>query len=200
MTGASPLRAIVFDLDGVIRHYDRDHEAEIERRHGMEPGHLLELAYGGSLGQDLMCGRIDVETFVVRFGAEVGPVEAARELVDMRAELDRAMVELVTTLRTQLTVALLTNGTTRTRHELASHGLSEAFDRVFNSAEIGLAKPTLEVYDHVSVELDVSAEHLLFIDDKVSNVDGAVAAGWHGHHYRDRSTLHIELDRHGVAR
>ena len=192
------LRTIVFDLDGVIRHYDRGQEAEIERRHGLGPGQLLELAYGGSLGYDLMCGRIDPDTFVTRFGADVGPIEAARELVGMQAELDRAMVELIEALRDCVTVALLTNGTTNTRNELAAHGLSDAFDHVFNSAEIGLAKPTTEVYDHVRAELRVDGAHVLFIDDKPTNIDGAVSAGWHGHHFRDQVTLRRELDRHGV--
>ena len=35
------LQAVIFDLDGVIRHYDRNHERDIEVRFGLAPGTLL---------------------------------------------------------------------------------------------------------------------------------------------------------------
>jgi putative hydrolase of the HAD superfamily len=39
------IEAVVFDLDGVVRHFDRDHLAEVERAHGLAPGELIQVAF-----------------------------------------------------------------------------------------------------------------------------------------------------------
>lgn len=193
------LRAVVFDLDGVIRHYDRAIEADIERRWGLEPGRLLEIAYGGELGQDLMCGRISPDEFAHRLGVATGQPEAARELVAMNADLDHEMVALVASVRHRVPVALLTNGTLQTRAELAAHGLSNAFDHVFNSAEIGLAKPHAEVFEHMLGVLGCEPGEVLFVDDRPANVEGALAVGIHAHHFTGREALRVRLSEHGFG-
>jgi len=192
------IRAVVFDLDGVVRHYDRDHEADIEVRFGLEPGSLLREAFGGDIGDDLMCGRIDHAEFVVRLGAVLGSVDAAQELADMRAEVDPDAVRLVQHLQTQLPVALLTNGSRRTRVELEEQGLAGVFDHVFNAAELGVAKPSPRIYRHVLEVLGVGAPMAVFVDDHLPNVEGARAVGMVGHHYRGLDELVGFLDGLGL--
>ena len=55
-------------------------------------------------------------------------------------------VSIVRVIAAVVPVALLTNGSLRTRTELAEAGLHEAFDHVFNSAETGIPKPLPESY------------------------------------------------------
>jgi putative hydrolase of the HAD superfamily len=188
------VQAVIFDLDGVIRHYDRTHERDIEARYGLAPGSLLATAFGGETGHDFMCGRIDHDEFERRLSGPLG-AGAAAEFVAMRAVVDPEAVALVRHLQVRMPVALLTNGSTRTRSELAEAGLSDAFHQVFNSAETGVPKPHVQAYLNVVEALGQHPSATAFVDDHPPNVDGAVAAGLVGHHFVGLAELRVFLGR-----
>jgi len=192
------LQAVIFDLDGVVRHYDRVHERSIESRFGLEAGSLLRIGFGGDLGRSFMCGEIDHGQFARSLGELLESPGAAAEFVAMRAEVDPAAVALVRSLQARLPVALLTNGSLRTRHELAEAGLGDAFDHVFNSAETGAPKPHPQAYLNVLEVLGTPPQLTGFIDDHLPNVEGAEAVGIVGHHYRGLGDLMKFLGGHGL--
>ena len=84
MTTEAHLDAVVFDLDGVIRHYDREHEREIERRWGLATGSLIRTAFGGELGHSFMTGRIDHDAFRHGLSELLSSEGAAAEFVKAR--------------------------------------------------------------------------------------------------------------------
>ena len=55
----------------------------------------------------------------------------------------------------------------RLRHHLPSHRL-------------GLQKPDPKIYHRLERQLGYSGGEIIFFDDKIENVEGARAAGWHG--------------------
>jgi beta-phosphoglucomutase-like phosphatase (HAD superfamily) len=58
-----------------------------------------------------------------------------------RGEIDQHMLALVRAARRHLPVAILSNTTSALPADLRLHGISGAFDAVFTSAELGVAKP-----------------------------------------------------------
>jgi glucose-1-phosphatase len=56
-------------------------------------------------------------------------------------------------------------------------GFEEFFDRVFYSHEMGLAKPSEEIYFQMLEELWVPAGRVVFFDDLEANVNGAASVG-----------------------
>jgi putative hydrolase of the HAD superfamily len=177
------LDAVVFDLDGVLRHFDREAELQLEIRHGMRPGSLLLAAFGDDLGTQLTTGGIDWQEFIERLADRIGR-PATREFEELRAELDHEAMELLAKLRaTGTLVALLTNGTDRTEQELADHGIAESFDRVFNTARLGVSKPDPDVYRTVTGRLGLEPARIGFVDDRFDNIAAARSHGWHAHHY-----------------
>jgi glucose-1-phosphatase len=56
-------------------------------------------------------------------------------------------------------------------------GFEEFFDRVFYSHEMGLAKPSEEIYFQMLEELGVPAGRVVFFDDLEANVNGAASVG-----------------------
>jgi len=177
------LSAVVFDLDGVLRHFDRDAEREVEMRHGLAPGALISAAFGDDLGRRLVVGAIDWPEFADGLADRIGR-PATDDFLAMRAVLDVAAIDLVHHIRDRgRIVALLTNGTLRTDEELAEHGIADAFDHVFNAARLGVAKPDPEIYRQVTEVLAVPTTEIGFIDDHLPNIDSAAEFGWHTHHY-----------------
>jgi HAD superfamily hydrolase (TIGR01509 family) len=88
--------------------------------------------------------------------------------------------------RQQYRVYLLTNQTgalplrLKEKYRIAHH-----FDRVFNSAEIGIAKPDPRIFRHLLRRLKVRVETCLFIDDKEKNIAMARALGFHVIHFKN---------------
>ncbi len=63
------------------------------------------------------------------------------------------------------------------------NGFFEGADSLFLSYEIGLRKPSPEIYCHALNELGVSGEDCFFIDDLAENIEAAREAGINAHHF-----------------
>ncbi len=180
---------LLLDLDGVVRHCDPTATEAIERKCGLPPGKLHETAFEPRLLQSVVTGAISRADWVDRVAATVGPV-AATAWATQRPTVDREVLTLVRKLRVDgVRVGLLTNGTDRVGAELAELRIADDFDEVFNSAEIGVAKPDLRVFMHVLRMLDVPRSSVLFLDDAAANVRGASAMGMRAHLFTSASDL-----------
>ena len=64
-------------------------------------------------------------------------------------------------------------------------GFENIFDDLFFSCEIGVQKPDPAFYHHISANLNISGDHLLFWDDSLKNVEGARNCGWQAEVFSD---------------
>ncbi|TDD70251.1 HAD family hydrolase [Jiangella aurantiaca] len=180
---------LLLDLDGVVRHYEPAATEAIERRCGLPPGKLHETAFEPRLLQSVVTGGFTRAQWVDRVAQTVGPV-AATAWATQRPSVDREVLGLVRRLRVAgVRVGLLTNGTDRIAAELAELRIADDFDQVFNSAQIGVAKPDLRIFMHVLRVLGVERSSVLFLDDSAANVRGAGAVGMRAHLFTSASDL-----------
>ncbi|MFD5861470.1 HAD family hydrolase [Streptomyces chartreusis] len=78
------------------------------------------------------------------------------------------------------------------------HGmLGDLFEGVFVSGEIGVLKPSSEIYHALMKGLGVQAEEIIFVDDRTENVRSAEALGMRGHVFSTAERLRSFLE--GVA-
>ncbi|MBB5787010.1 HAD-IA family hydrolase [Jiangella mangrovi] len=180
---------LLLDLDGVVRHYDPAATDAIEKRSGLSPGKLHETAFEPRLLQRVVTGGLTRAQWVDHVAAAVGPV-AATAWATQRPSVDREVLATIRRLRVAgVKVCLLTNGTDRIGAELAELRIADDFDEVFNSAEIGVAKPDLRIFMHVLRVLGVPRSSVLFLDDSQANVRGASAVGMRAHLFTSASDL-----------
>ncbi|MEZ5350364.1 MAG: HAD-IA family hydrolase [Microthrixaceae bacterium] len=197
--------AVVFDLDGVIRHWNDDELDRAARQHGVPPGAILEVAFSAPLGRAAITGRLTYREWMDRIRAEIigdhGPgAEPALTRWEQNVGIvDREMVELLRIIRNQVPVALLSNGTTRLRRDLHVLELTEEFDVIFNTAEIGVAKPDPAVFQEVLGALGTDARRTAFVDDLPTNVAGARQVGLAAHRFEGRPGTEAFLRRLGLA-
>lgn len=87
------------------------------------------------------------------------------------------IIHIIEDLKINYEVVCLTN----TEQEIAAynkeHGLFSYFERAFLSTDMHAKKPDKEIFEKVLEECGVTAEEVLFIDDKEENTEGAIAAG-----------------------
>ncbi|MDQ2677854.1 MAG: HAD-IA family hydrolase [Actinomycetota bacterium] len=189
---SAPL-AVIFDLDGVIRDWNDSEMSDVETAFGLAPGTILAVGFSEDLGPASMTGRLTYREWMDEIRRRVieehgGSVAGALDEWEANVGLvDTEMLSVVRTVRRQSTVALLSNATTRLRSDLHKLDLIDELDVIFNTAEIGIAKPDPDVFRHVLGELGIEADQAVFVDDLAVNVEGARAAGITAHQHVDRA-------------
>lgn len=189
------LKAVLFDMDGVIRHWDAEGARRGEEAAGLPEGAIERVAYEIPEFWQTQVGEVTAQQWAEAVGralvAEHGPGadRAAEIYFSYAGRVDAEMVALVGAVREHVTVALLSNATDQLREHLAHHDLVETFDVVFCSAELGMAKPDVAIYRHAATVLGAEPAECFFTDDRPANVDGAREAGMHAEVFTSRADL-----------
>lgn len=201
-----PIDVVVFDMDGVIRHWTGQVMRDFEVEHGLEPGTVAAAAFSEPIYEQAMVGELSAE----EWAAAVGELIAAEQPeVDVDActtmwlatewRVDEEVVAIARALQSAgQRTAVFSNASTHLEQDMSTMGVAELFHHVANSSRIGLAKPHAAAFDHVADQLGTPPERLLFIDDREENVVGAIDAGWHAVQMRDAAGLGGVLRRLGV--
>ncbi|MFF7871198.1 HAD family hydrolase [Streptomyces qaidamensis] len=195
-TSGRPFDAVLCDLDNVIRFYDLTRLARLEQLAGLAEGTTARVAYAPETDLPLLLGKIGkeewVETVVRGLVGEVSEPQA-RELGTALAEApfwaDDVVVTMLRRIREHLPLVLVTNATLELESDLASLGLSDLAHHVVSSARVGVAKPDREIYEIAAERAGTAIERCLFVDDRLENIEAAVALGMTGVHYRQPEDL-----------
>jgi putative hydrolase of the HAD superfamily len=173
---------LLLDLDGLIRHWRDTGARDGERLAGL-PGGTLDAAYGLPEYQLAQLGVLTDEQWAAAVRDHLirrhGPAAWAA-LAPWRAdrgEIDQQMLAIVQAARRHVPVAILSNTTSALAADLRLHGLSGAFDAVFTSAALGVAKPAPAAYLAVAAALGTRPGRIYFTDDEMIHVRGARHAG-----------------------
>ncbi|WP_328863975.1 HAD family hydrolase [Streptomyces virginiae] len=194
--------AVLCDFDGVVRLWDPDGMAALDRKAGLAAGTLASAAFRPELLDAAVTGRISDEQWRRRVAEDLsevcGSVAGAQDLVSdwtaLTGRVDTAVLEVLTAVRGRVPVVLVSNATTRLEADLTALGLADAFDAVVNTARTGFAKPDRRVFEAAAEAVGVTLRRCLFIDDTPGHVAAARAAGLTGIHY-----THVDQLRSAIA-
>lgn len=192
----SAARAILVDLDGVIRLWSPDNDRLAETAGNLPPGAIQRAAFSQQLLFPAITGRITDrqwrEQIVARLRADHPGADAERA-VELWSEspgaVDFAVLEVLRRCRRMCRVVLVTNATSRLADDLHRLGIDDEFDAVINSSDVGFAKPQPEIYMEALAAAGVPASAAVFVDDSEPNVAAAVGLGMIGHVYRGVDAL-----------
>ncbi len=179
------IKAVIFDFFDVIM---TDPYNAWLKKHGFKrEGPFLE----ASQEQDL--GRITIEEFLERLSYLSGKT-VTREIFESGAVVDYDIVELIKILKENYRVGMLSNSPSASiREVLHEHNLEQYFNEIVISSEVGLIKPSIEIFAHILGKLDVDASEAIFIDDNQHHIAGAQKAGLSGIHFLSAGQLRHEL-------
>ncbi|MFF4444442.1 HAD-IA family hydrolase [Streptomyces sp. NPDC001502] len=197
-----PFDAVLCDFDGVLRLWDPDGMAALDRKAALAEGTLASAAFRPELLDAAVTGRISDEQWRRRVAEDLaeacGSAALAQDLVRgwtaLTGRVDTAVLELLTAIRRRVPVVLVSNATTRLEADLTALGLAGAFDAVVNTARTGFAKPDRRVFEAAAEAVGVKLQRCLFIDDTPGHVAAAQAAGLTGIHY-----THVDQLRRATA-
>lgn len=174
---------LIIDLDGVIRHWDPAHHIEAEERLGLPPGTLEAVALEDDRLARVTDGRLSFEDWCDEVGVEVAaahgvdPAAVAEVWATATWHIDLVVVDLLEAVRELVPVALLSNASSNLTVDLERSGITDVFDAVIGSADLGAAKPAAHAFHAAADRIGVPIERCLFIDDTLSHVEAARALG-----------------------
>ena len=201
----SPIRAVIFDLGGVVFGSPLHAIAAYERELGIPDGFVnrvvADTAPGGGWSR-LERGELGLEAFFPIFEEEcaaAGHTISAREMftrMDAAALPRPRMIAAIARLRAcDYRVGALTNNWVRDDREADGAALREHFDVFVESAVLGMRKPDPKIYQHACGALEVSPDEAAFLDDIGTNLKSARALGMHTIKVDDPDTALAELGR-----
>ena len=181
------LRAVIFDLGGVVMDSPLHLIADYERELGIPENHVNRVVVDtGPAGawSRLERGELDLEAFYPAFDREcaaAGHEISAREMMRRIAEYAQprpAMIRAIETLRrSAFRTAALTNNWKGDEIGRRAQQLGDLFDVFVESAVVGLRKPDPRIYRLVCDRLEVAPEEAVFLDDIGRNLKAARALG-----------------------
>jgi epoxide hydrolase-like predicted phosphatase len=169
------------------------------REEGLDPDALGGIFRSNHQARELLIGfeegRIEEARFEMGLGELLG-VTSAEGLIDRLFSgslVEEPMVAAVRAARSAgLRTGLISNswGTTRYPHDL----LSELFDGVILSGEVGMRKPAPRIYELGVEAIGMDARQCVFVDDLPFNLAPAQELGMAVVHHTDPDTTISELE------
>lgn len=113
--------------------------------------------------------------------------------------LNDGLVEIIKDLKIKdYKIALLSNNSIKLKDALLKDGISDLFDEVIISAEVGFQKPQPEIFDILFRKLNLSPNEVVFIDDTLKSLEGFDKIGYMPILYKDNKQLLRDLLKYGV--
>jgi putative hydrolase of the HAD superfamily len=183
-----PIRALLFDADGVIQGPGAEFETCLRTALGSASEPLDSFLHAASAAEllTLTDERNFVEVLQPLLESRSTKASAARVAACwFEIEADAAILALITRLRAAGYFCALATNQHRERGEHMARQLryDELFDRSFYSYELGQKKPDAEYFQAVLAALPFLPEEILFIDDHEANVAAAAACGLAAAHF-----------------
>lgn len=195
------IKAIVFDLGGVLVNLDLDICISTFRSVlGYDSiTEILDPYHQKGIYSDLEEGLLSPDGFRAKIleGSRPGsrPEDVDRCMESLLTGMDMEKVPLLQELARQYPLYLLTNNNpismARCHKAFEEAGLDwkSVFRDEFISCEMKMLKPSRGIFEETVRRVGVDASEILFIDDSLMNVEGALACGIRAVRYRQGEDL-----------
>jgi epoxide hydrolase-like predicted phosphatase len=180
-----PIKALYFDLGGVIvRTGDKASRTRLAAEFGMTYDEMDKFVFECETAALASVGKItEIEHWLDvtrRLKRPESEMPRLRDTFFGGDAVDMEIVKLLRSLRKTHKTGLISNAWDGLRPWIVSQKFEDAFEYMTISAEIGVVKPDLRIYQYALEKLGVKAEEAIFVDDVQKNITACEALGMHG--------------------
>jgi epoxide hydrolase-like predicted phosphatase len=200
MEDGEAYQAVIFDFGGVLmRTEDKAPRTRLARSLGRTYEQLEDVVFNGPTGMPAAIGELSAEqhwsSVAKTLQMEETQIPSFQEEFWGGDRMDSQLVDYIRSLKGRYRTGLLSNAWSDLRDYLENRWkIADAFDLMVISAEVGLAKPDLRIYQLILDRLEVPAQAAVFLDDVVENVEAARSVGLKGIHFRSADQALTELE------
>jgi len=179
----------LFDAGGVlVQSAPMTARRRWEAEHG-RPAGFLDEAWQQAVGPGWRDGRSEQQiqqNLAELIGMDIANLPPVLEILAAHEVLNAELASYLETVRPLLRTAVVANVGLLRRAELVGRfGVDALVELIVISAEEGVAKPDPAIYLRTCDRLGLTTHECLFIDDMLTNVDGARRVGMHAELYSD---------------
>ncbi|MCJ7532582.1 MAG: HAD family phosphatase [Anaerolineales bacterium] len=192
MSNTLPIKAIIWDFGGVLmRTEDPGPRQQLAQRLGTSPGELEYLVFAGDSSLQAQLGKISLdqhwENIRLHYGFQPEEMQGIKTSFWGGDQLDYELVDIIRRLRGRYRTALLSNAWENLRSLMTNDWhISDAFDTIVISAEVGLMKPDPQIFRLVLEKVDAAPQKAVLIDDFKENIEAARRQGLKTIHFKNR--------------
>ncbi|TDO94378.1 putative hydrolase of the HAD superfamily [Halanaerobium saccharolyticum] len=193
------IRNIIFDLGNVLLNFEPE-------------SYLNKLGYNGEIEAQLRAEIFETEEWLLLDRGTITQEQAVKKWQQRNPELKDEIAAVMAEWEKMLTLKedsleilkkladrdfnlyILSNFHQKAFEYVSSkYEFFNYFDGQVISADIGMIKPELEIYEHLLDKFNLKAEETLFIDDSKANIKAALKKGIRVIHFKDAASLEEEL-------
>ena len=194
------IKAIIFDLGGVILNIDYDLTIkEFEKLGVLNSTSYYSKSEQKKLFNDLEIGKISEKEFISAVklktnNANENQIKHAWNKMLLNLPLERLLFiksimynyqTFLLSNTNSIHISCFKNNLTETEWKI----FESAFNKIYFSYKIGMRKPSVEIFEYVLKENHLQAKNVLFIDDSIQHINAAQKIGIVTHHLKDSEDL-----------
>lgn len=194
------IKGVIWDMGGVIlRTTFPEFREGMARRFGISRQELERIVFHSDSSVASELGEIPVEEHYANMTRHfrLDPSEAHWFADHYWAgdRVDEDLVAYISALRPGYKTALLSNAWQNGRVIFGERfGFLHAFDVIVYSSEVGVRKPSREIFELTAARMNLSLDECVFIDDFIENIHGARAVGLRAIQFQSRDQVMTELE------
>jgi len=198
-----PIQVILFDIGGVFFKWkDRWLFSNIANRFGLSDQHLSDECKKEL--PNLRLGKISEQEMWQKIGRQINSKELSsvknsliHDFFKKKINIDNSVLDVINQLQKKnIQMGILSN-TALVMHSVVEELIDmSCFEHRFLSYEIGMEKPDERIFEHVIEKVPYAKEEILFVDDRLSNVNSAKNFGMKAIHITNNS--HLVTDLHDL--
>ena len=195
------IQVILFDIGGVFFKWkDRWLFSNIANRFGLSEQHLADECKKEL--PNLRLGKISEQEMWQRIGRQINSKELSNardslihDFFKSKISIDDSVFAVIKQLKKKnIKMGILSN-TASVMHSAVEELIDMSyFDYLFLSYEIGMEKPDNAIFEHVAEKIPYLKEEILFVDDRLSNVNAAKNFGIKAILFTDTTRLIADLN------
>jgi epoxide hydrolase-like predicted phosphatase len=198
-----PIKAFIFDFGGVLYrnpdlHWMRRWTILLGLKDDPVVNALLVEPEESPIVMDLMLGKLSEEDLwqiaADRYHVSAAMAKRIRRGVLSKKRKNLEMVNFLTGLRPQYKTAILSNASSNAREMFSEvMNVDQLVDMMIISAEEGLIKPDERIYRLALDRLGVWPEEVVFLDDRLVNVEAARRVGMYAIQFHNTAQALADL-------
>lgn len=192
------IKVIIFDADGVLIHNKKKFSILLAEKYGIPLEKTLPFFNGPF--QDCLIGNADLKKTLSSYLSTWGWSKGVDNFLDLwfqtEHNINEELIQYVQKLRQKEILCFLATNNEKYRFQyiLDKMGFANSFDKAYASAHLGHKKPEISFFSKILKELkDVKKDEILFVDDSIENVKGALEFGIHTELYVSMDSLKDKL-------
>lgn len=181
------IKAIFFDCFGVLMLDSCSSLSELFSEHRPELDDITKMADRGMIGRSEQ---------ITKYSELVGwSPEQVEQYLEREHQLNQPLVDLMEALEPCYHLGMISNIGRGWFDSMVPSKVRDMLEQTVLSGEVGVVKPYPEIFELFCSKANVEPSQCVFIDDLISNVEGAKAAGMSAIWYKEVGSLKQELSQ-----